>query len=530
MNDSEKTKKQLIAELQKLRLELAEYKTARSDLQRSETALKESESKYRKLFDHAGDAILLSDKLQFLDCNNQALRMFRCSKEQLKPVIAYGNTFSPPVQPDGSDSKQKAVTAIEAAFNGEPQNLEWRYRRYDGTLFDAEVTLTRIIIEDKKLLLSIIRDVTKRKFAEQEVRKSRKLFQDLVENSPSGIFIFQHDRLVYVNPELERLLGAPVPPTFRLTTYEGIYPDDTEKVKELHQRIRSGDMKPYEMILRFYPFGKTGSKPDLKVVYCRTCLIEYEDRNAVLLNMIDITRARELEQLLQARDKMTSLGRIAAGIAHEIRNPLSGININLSSLAKIVRSTNHSDEALEIIDELQQSSRKIEDVIKRVMDFSRPSEPHFKPADINQPVREAVKLTGVTIRKNNIRIETDLSDDMALCSIDHRLIEQVIVNLINNASGAIRESGGDGIIRITTVSIDGHVLVHVDDTGPGVPKEVREKVFYPFFTTRTDGAGIGLSISNRIITDHGGSLIVEDGPLGGARFTIELPLPKGDRT
>jgi len=521
MKHTNKTRDQLIEEIHRLQKKIA-------DLSTSAAALRQSENKYKKLFDHAGDAILLSDGLRFIDCNKQALMMFRCSKEQLKPVISYGNTFSPMIQPDGTGSQQKALKAIHTAVGGRTQHLEWRYRRYDGTLFDADVTLARIILEGETLLLSIIRDVTKRKRAEKELLGSRKMFQALVENSLGGIFIVQNEQMVYANPEQKRLFG-PVPPSFRLTTYEGIYPEDVPKVRELHRKITSGEAPMHEIVLRFYPIGKTGNKPDLKVVYCRASVIEYEGTGAVLFTMMDITRARELEQLLHTRDKMTSLGRIAAGMAHEIRNPLSGININLKGLAKIVAAGGRGDDAREIIDALHVSSQKIEDVVKRVMDFAKPNDPRFVLADANHPVREAMNLAEVSLRKNKISLETDLAGDLPRCFMDPRLIEQVVLNLINNASDALRDEGKPGTIRVTTRRVRHSVLLTVDDSGPGVPAHDRSKIFDPFYTTRTDGAGIGLSISSRIITDHGGSLSVSDGSLGGAQFLITIPIQEGNR-
>jgi len=525
MKDKNKTKNRLIEELEQLRMKNADLEAMVVRSKNAYAALRESERKYRNLFNHAGDAIVLSDGFKFMDCNNKALMMFRCSKEQLKPIIADGDTFSPPVQPDGTNSRQKAKQAVESALAGEPQHLAWRYRRYDGTLFDAEVTITRIKISGKTLLLSIIRDVTKRKRTERELLSSRKMFKDLVENSLSGIFIVQNNQMVYANPEQKRLFG-PVTPAFKLTTYEGIYHEDVPRIKELHRRITSGEIRSHEMILRFYPIGKVGSKPDIKVVYCRINSIEYEGEEAVLFNMMDITRARELEQLLHTKDKLTSLGRVTAGIAHEIRNPLSGININLSGLGKIIAKTDEAGEGAEIIEELRSSSRKIEAVIRRVMDFTKPGEPKPLLSDILQPVQEAVKLTSVALRKSRISLEADLSAALPGCYIDRNLIEQVLLNLINNASDAIKESGAPGKIALCAVHQHNRIIISVDDSGPGVPEHLRYRIFEPFFTTRADGSGIGLSLCSRIITDHGGTLSVSAGSLGGARFTIEIPVQK----
>ncbi|MCP4714876.1 MAG: PAS domain S-box protein [Deltaproteobacteria bacterium] len=519
MNDSHKSKEQLLAELHELRGQVNELESTRK-------ALTESEDRYRKLFNHAGDAIFLSDCEASIDCNRQALIMFRCTKEQIQLFLNKNNIFSPTLQPGGTDSAALGKTIIREARSGKPQQLEWRYRRFDGTQFDAEVTLNRIIIQEKPQLLSIIRDVTKRKKTEDDLISSQKRFRDLVENSLSGIFIVQDDRMVYANPELKRLFG-PLPATFRLSQYEGIYPEDIESVKELHSQVRRNDTRSHEIILRFYPIGKIGSKPDIKVVFCRASTIEYESREAVLFNMMDITRARELEQMLHIQDKMSSLGRVAAGIAHEIRNPLSGINIHLSSLEKNISMIESHSETSDIIHDIRQASLKIEAVIKRVMDFTKPGEPRLVTGDIMAPITAAVDLSDVLLRKSNITIAVNSSNKILLCSMDPQLIEQVMLNLITNAAEAIKTIADRGTIEIDVSQRDEHVRVAVHDSGPGIPVNDQEKIFEPFFTTRSDGSGIGLSITNRIISNHGGSMEPAVSRLGGACLSIQIPVSRG---
>lgn len=525
MRDDDKTREQLLDELTALRRQVDDLVSSKEKLKQSQDALQESESRYRRLFDHAGDAIFLSERFNVLDCNKRAQLMFRCSKEQLKQVMSFSNVFSPRIQPDGMDSKIKALQKIHAALNGEPQFFEWRYRRADGTQFDAEVTINRIILEGRQVLLSIIRDVTARKKAEHELTQSRRMFQELVESSLSGILIIQDDTLVYANPELKRLFG-PIPPAFRLIDYDGIYLEDIEKVRALHQSVESGETRMNEMILRFYPIGKTGSKHDLKVVFCRASRITYEGKEVVLFNMMDITRARELEQLLHAKDKMTSLGRVAAGIAHEIRNPLSGINIHVRSLEKIAGKSVPATELTEILREIRTASDKIEAVIRRVMDFVKPGQPILVLADINRPVADALDLSSAAVRKKGITMTKNLSAELPPCYIEPHLIEQVIMNLITNAAEAITSISPTGTIAVSTARDNDAIVIRVEDSGPGVAEHERSKIFDPFYTTRSDGAGIGLSISSRIINDHGGSIHVEAGAGGGALFTIKLPVPE----
>ena len=193
-------------------------------------------------------------------------------------------------------------------------------------------------------------------------------------------------------------------------------------------------------------------------------------------------------------------------------------------LVKICKSI---DEVIEIIAELQSASNKIESVIKRVMDFSKPGEPKFVRIDTNEPIREAVNLSSVTLRKSGISIEKALADDLPPCHADSHMIEEVLLNLIINAAEAMRNI--DGVKRIEVMSSieNDRIVVRVSDSGPGVSSNLRHEIFDPFYSTKNGSTGIGLSLSHRIITDHGGSLSVSRSKWGGAEFKVELPTEKG---
>ncbi|MBW1789577.1 MAG: GHKL domain-containing protein, partial [Deltaproteobacteria bacterium] len=246
-----------------------------------------------------------------------------------------------------------------------------------------------------------------------------------------------------------------------------------------------------------------------------------------LVNAMDITRFKELEHLLGIQDKMASLGHVAAGIAHEIRNPLSGINIYLNTLERIYDRADSLDMVGEILEKLQSASGRIESVIKRVMDFSKPSAPNLVWKDLNEPIEEAVSLSSVTLRKRGIQLESALAQDLPPCLVDRQLIEEAVLNLIINAAEAMKNASGDKKINITSSLENDSVIVMVSDSGPGVPMQFKEAIFDPFYTTKEDSTGIGLSIARRIITDHGGSLECTESQWGGAQFTVILPLNSG---
>lgn len=346
-------------------------------------------------------------------------------------------------------------------------------------------------------------------------------FRDLVENSLIGIVIIQNGQVVYMNSEQERI-STYLPDIFARKDWACVHSDDVRKVRTCFANILSGKKQRIDINFRFYPSEK---RTDFKWVYCRISTVEYKGKDALLLNIMDVTRSRHLEGLLRVKDKMASLGHVAAGIAHEIRNPLSGINIYLNALDKITRAEGGPEKIHEIIGQMQSASGKIESVIRRVMDFSKPTEPKLVPADLNQPIREAIDLSSVTLRKVGITIEPALDSNLPMCYADPLLIEQVIMNLITNSAEAMKTVDGPKKIEIVSrLTRKKRFSVTVSDSGPGVPVELKEKVFDPFYSTKNGNTGIGLSLCHRIVSDHGGTLDVGVSKWGGAQFIMELPL------
>jgi PAS domain S-box-containing protein len=380
--------------------------------------------------------------------------------------------------------------------------------------------------EERNLINAIaerIGRIIERNRAQTALVESEKRFRDLVEHSLTGISIIQDGQVVYQNPEQERLLG-PLPRPIKFTDTDSIHPDDIAKVDAFYQSISAGKYPIGAMDFRFYPPGEKATRVKMKWVHCQASRIEYQGKDAILVNMMDMTKAKELEHLLTIQDKMASLGRVAAGIAHEIRNPLSGINIYLNTLKKLHHQDGSEEKVEQILKQLQSASIKIESVIRRVMDFAKPSEPKLISIDINEAITEAINLTAVTMRKSGIKIEKFLKNDLPPAYADKNLIEEMVLNLLNNAAEAMKTmEAGKKIVVASFVEHD-NITIQVSDSGPGVRQEIRDKIFDPYFTTKHEGTGIGLSLCHRIITDHGGSLTVSDSEFGGAEFRIEIPI------
>ncbi len=365
--------------------------------------------------------------------------------------------------------------------------------------------------------------------SEIALKESEERFRNLVENSLIGICIIQNNKIVYQNTEQNSLLGN-LPDSFKIIDFKYVHPDDIDKVKRSYESILSGKVQTVQLDFRVSPTGKFGNRTDIRWLQCRASAFNYLGEKAVLLNTMDITRAKELERLVIIKHKMSSLGRVAAGIAHEIRNPLTGINTYLYTLEEICRTDKFEPDNIQMIKkiagQIQIASNKIESVIKRVLDFSKPSTPEMVKMNLNQSISEAINLSAATLRKKGIKTETSLSENLPDCYGDTHLIEQVILNLINNATKIMNEKNDKKMIKVTSFFENQSLFIRVDDSGPGVPLKLRERIFDPFFTTHPDGSGIGLSLAQRIIADHGGTISVGASELSGAEFTIELPVEK----
>lgn len=362
-----------------------------------------------------------------------------------------------------------------------------------------------------------------RKRGRAALEESEQRFRDLTNNAVTGIAILQNKRIVFQNPEYKKIFGS-LSDSSTLFCDPCIHTDDVEKARAFYKAISLQNFTSLSVDFRICTRFPEEKNQSIKSVFCRAAMTEFKGKPAVLLNVMDMTKPKELEHLLRIQDKMTSLGRIAAGIAHEIRNPLSGINIYLKSLEKYSMARESSTEKM-IISKMQSASNRIESVIKRVIDFSKPGELRPILLDINIPVHNAIDLAAVTLRKSGITIETDLCKTLPKCSVDSHMIEQVMLNLMANASEAMKAMPPEG--KTITIKTEGRnnktITIRVEDSGPGIPEFHRDKIFDPFYTTK-NSSGIGLSICQRIINDHRGSLEVYESPLGGAGFVISLPV------
>jgi signal transduction histidine kinase len=254
-------------------------------------------------------------------------------------------------------------------------------------------------------------------------------------------------------------------------------------------------------------------------------LILIAERGAAVIQRAQLLEMQEsrYDQLALQTEKLSALGRMAAGIAHEINNPLAGVLLFSSNLLKKAPQEGPFREGLEII---IQETLRCKAIIQELLEFSRPSEPKAFLTNVNKVIVKAIHLLDNEFRLHHIRLEVDLSKQLPEILIDENQIEQIFVNLFLNAIQAIEERG-TVTVRSYVSSDRKNVAIDVSDTGCGIPPENMSKIFEPFFSTKAKGTGLGLAVTYGIVQKHGGKVYAFSQPKQGSRFIVELPIPSG---
>lgn len=227
---------------------------------------------------------------------------------------------------------------------------------------------------------------------------------------------------------------------------------------------------------------------------------------------------------------MAYLGGLAGGLAHEIRNPLSTMKVNLQLLRDDLENKTDQGKlrAVRRVNTVEQAVRRLEEIVNDFLNFARGFELELKPMDVNKVVEEVVVFVEPEAQRHRIRIRTAFGTALSPLNVDRSYLQQALLNLFLNARQAIEETDEPGEIFVTTREAGGEIIINVTDTGPGIPSEDAPRVFEAYFSTKKGGTGLGLPTSRRIIEEHGGSLSVESEPGKGTSFSIHLPLSKDD--
>jgi PAS domain S-box-containing protein len=488
-----------------------------------EDSLRMSEERFHALFESAGDAIVIA-RDAIIDCNGKTLEMFGCSRNEIvgKTLVA----FSPECQATGGRSVEEASAKTRACLQGTPQFFEWKYLRTDGTPFDAEVSLTRIDIRGETYLQAIIRDITRRKRTEEDLRR----LSIAIEQAAEEIIITDAEGTIqYVNPAFEAISGYSrqdaIGQTPRLVK-SGVH--DKAFYEDLWNTIKGGNIWTGQI---------TNRRKDGALIHEDAIISPLMNSSGGLTGYIslkrDITEEVKLHSQLRQAQKMESVGTLAGGIAHDFNNILTA----LIGYATIVQMKMEKDSPLmPYIDQVLSASQKAADLTRSLLTFSRQQPITLAPLDLNDAIRATEKLLKRLLTED-IDLHTSLAGERTVVMADRSQIDQILFNLVSNARDAMPKGG---LLAIGTDVVDmdrrfigtfgfgepgRYVLISVSDTGVGMDAATREKIFEPFFTTKELGRGTGLGLATvyGIVKQHNGYITVDSQPNQGTAFHIYLP-------
>ncbi len=356
----------------------------------------------------------------------------------------------------------------------------------------------------------------------QLVRRLQARTESLIESSPIGLAVIEREGLVRDwNPSVAELLGVPrsealgrpfaelLPLPLRTLVRDYLAAGDGQGARAYRLRVGAPrfDDRPGERLV------------DVSI----SALRGPDGSEGVLLTIDDVTERVQLEQKLIQQDRLASVGLLAAGVAHEVNTPLTGI----SSYAQLLLDESPADDPRrDLLEKIVQQAGRASNIARGLLRFSRPTPVDavaFGPVDCRELIDETIGLLGPQIRKSRARVELRPATLPAFALGDRTRLQQVVINLLLNALDAVR-SGGRVVVRTGGVP-DRTVWIEVEDDGVGIPEEFRGRIFDPFFTTKKPGhgTGLGLSICYGIVREHGGTLTVDSEPGRGTTMRVELP-------
>ncbi len=393
----------------------------------------------------------------------------------------------------------------------------------------------RLVHKLEKKMLDLEKEVARRRKLEEELRRAEEKYRLITENTRDVIITTDMNlNITYVSPSV-RYLGDRKPEEIIATPLEKLLtPASFDLVKKAFDEelplAESPTRDPARSrVLEVEVVRRDG--PHLWAEAQVNFLRDAKGKPTGLLAVLrDITRRkraqeerRELELKAQVASRLASIGEMAAGIAHEINNPLTGVVGYAQLLLSRPDLPPDIKADLTIINDCAQ---RVADIVRRLLTFARQTKPERKLVDINMLVQSTLALRAYSLKMNNISVTTRLDPGLPATVADPGQIQQVLLNLIANAETEMRLAHGRGNLTITTEKIDNAIRIAVKDDGPGIRSEIMDKIFDPFFTTREagQGTGLGLSICYGIVTEHNGKIYAESKPGEGATFIVELPV------
>ncbi len=393
--------------------------------------------------------------------------------------------------------------AIQAVKTGKTLTYEYyndRINRYFETEF-IPLTTNQIAV--------LFKDITERKKIEEEASLNSRRISEILESISDDFMVLdQNWNYVYANSQAAKLVGLE-PETIVGKNFWELFPQNrgTFIEKNLQEAMEKKEIRRFEL------FGQYSQKCKL--------ITTYPSVDGIVLIAADITERKLLEQQLKEKERLAAIGQIAGMVGHDIRNPLQAIAGDLYLIENDVASLQNS----ETTKSLQESAKSIQGnlmyiakIVEDLQDFARPLKPNFELVRIDKVIEEVMLIVPV---ESNIQVIFDIATDVPTFTSDFSMLKRIITNLVQNAIQAMPNSGN---LTIHASHRNSRITISVEDTGIGIPEEIKSKIFMPMMTTKSKGQGLGLAVVKRLVEALNGTISFESHEGKGTTFTIEFPI------
>ncbi len=481
-------------------------------------ALRESETRFRDLIDQASDGIFIADlEGRYTEVNAAACAMLGYTREEL-----LGKTIVDLI-PE-ADVERLWDARKELLVPGAVQIAEWTLVHKDGTPVPVEVSAK--ILRDGRWQ-AFVRDIRDRKRAEEATARSLRELEMVLESIPDPVAIRVGDRYAWVNSAAARVGSYSTEELIGRQVLDMVHPDDRKHVVSRMERVSRLDPLVESDEVRF--LAKDGSAVPLELR--PPVPVSYRGQAAHFLVAHDTRAVRQLQTTLASRERLATVGTLAAGVGHEINNPLVYVITNLDIAAEEIAEiagpspSTRIRSVLGLLREARDGAERIRKIVRGLKTFATADQEERREVGLWTALEVSLNLASNELRRT-VQVVKNFRPVPPVLADESRLV-QVFINLLVNAAQAMSDRPvEDNVLTLSTwTDDDGHAVVEVRDNGPGMTEDVASKVFEPFFTTKAvgRGTGLGLSISYGIITALGGRIACETAPGAGTSFRVVLP-------
>jgi len=502
--------------LENLKQEITEHK-------RVEDTLKLSEQNFRNSIDSSSIGIRIGDvERQTFYANQAFLDIF--GYENIDEVRA-----NPVEEHYIPESYADYVLRKDKLLRGEPipDNVEVDIIRKDSAVRHLQVSNRQVFWNGKQQFQLLYNDITDRVEAEKALKLSEQNFRNSLDSSPMGIFLGDAEGHVrYMNQAFLQMFDYDNIDEVKISSPTSRYTQESYTGHLLRlERTSLGKSNPDNFEIDVV--HKDGTIRHLQV-FRKEVFWNGKQQPQLLYNDVTALKQAEkekqlLEEKAQVASRLAAIGGMAAGIAHEINNPLTGV---LGFSQMLLAKHDVPEEIKKELKWIADGSQRVADIVKRLLTFARQTKPNRQLTNLNELIENTLKLREYVLKTANIEVVTRLDPELPLSLVDPGQLQQVFLNLIVNAEQAMKEAHGRGNLIITTEKKDNNIRITFQDDGPGITRENMRHLFEPFFTTKDvgEGTGLGLSLSRSIVLEHNGKINVVSEFGHGATFIVELPI------